>query len=291
MKWKPVELEDKEVIDSYLRVQRHTSSEMVFSSLYIWRKAFDIRWAVVRDCLVLWFKDGENPASLRFPVGAGDRFGAAREACDYMVSIGEKPHFYGVTKDVADEISRTTDEYELERMHLYSDYVYETDSLIRLAGKKYHSKKNHLNQFKKTYSYQYLPIRPGDETELLKAYDGWAELNDKYLRCEYEAIGEVVANLDVLGMHGAKLLVDGRVVAFSLGDRLNGDTAVIHTEKADASVRGAYTAINQMFAERQWHTFRYINREDDCGIEGLRKAKQSYHPVMMIDKYKVVRRG
>lgn len=289
--FKPIELEDRDIINKYLEIEQNMGCEMSFSSLYIWRKAYDMRYAIIDDCLVLWSKDGNNPAGLRFPVGNGDKMSAAKKACDYMEAIGEKPQFYGVTKDVVDFIQKNSNEYIVEDMSVYSDYVYETEKMINLSGKKLHSKKNHLNRFKKTYAYEYLNITPEDKQDILKAYDVWSDITDKYLEAEREAIGDITEHIDYLGIKGAMLKVDGEIVAFTFGDRLTDDMAVIHIEKANTKYDGAYAAINQMFAENQWSEFKYLNREDDCGIEGLRKAKKSYQPVFMVEKYKVIRRG
>lgn len=290
IEFKPIELEDKNIIDKYLCTEQNMGCEMAFGSLYIWRKAYNMRYAVLEDCLVLWSKDGENPAGLRFPVGRGDRLKAAQIACDYMEEIGERPQFYGVTRDVADFISENTDNYEISDMSKYSDYVYESKSLINLSGKKLHAKKNHLNKFKKTYNYEYLPIKQKDCDAVISAYDRWASLDDKYLEAEYSSISDVIKNIDFLGVKGAMIKVDGEIAAFTLGERLNDNTAVIHVEKADVSYDGAYAAINQMFVENEWSKYKYINREDDCGLEGLKKAKLSYRPAFMVEKYKVIRR-
>ena len=289
--FKPIQLEDKDVIEKYLLKEQNMGCEMCFSSLYIWRKAFDMRYAIIDDCLVLWSKDGQNPAGLRFPVGNGNRLEAAKKACDYMISVGEKPQFYGVTSDVIKFIKANSDQYEFGDMSKYSDYVYETEKMISLSGKKLHSKKNHLNRFKRAYKYEYALITAKDKDDILKAYEGWADLgDDKYLLAEREAIGEITQNIDVLGIKGAMLKVDGEIVAFTFGDKLTNDMAVIHIEKANTAYDGAYAAINQMFAENEWSSFKYLNREDDCGLEGLEKAKKSYQPVFMVEKYKVTRR-
>lgn len=290
MQFKPIELEDKDIINSYLKTEQNRGCEMAFGSLYIWRKAYDMRYAVTDGCLVLWSKDGDNAAGLRFPVGDGDKFAAAKKACDYMEQIGEKPQFYGVTEDVVEYIRENTDEYDISDMSAYADYVYESESLISLSGKKLHSKKNHLNKFKKTYNYEYLSIRPFDRDSVMKAYDSWAELSDKYLKAEHDSISDVIENLDLLDIKGAMLKVDGKIAAFSLGERLCDDMAVIHVEKADTSYDGSYAAINQMFAQNEWSGYKYINREDDCGLSGLRKAKLSYRPAFMVEKFKVIRR-
>lgn len=290
IEFKPVELCDRDIIQGYLDTEQNMGCEMAFSSIYIWRKAYDMRYAVAEDCLVLWSKDGENPAGLRFPVGNGDKLKAAKIACDYMEQTGEKPQFYGVTKDVVDFIYENTDEYEVSDMSIYSDYVYESEKLINLSGKKLHAKKNHLNKFKKTYKYKYENIKPSDRDDIIGAYDRWATLDNKYLKAEYDSIGDVIENMEYLGTKGAMLKVDGQIAAFTLGDRLTDNMAVIHVEKADVSYDGSYAAINQMFAENEWSKYKYINREDDCGLEGLKKAKLSYHPAFMVEKFKVIRK-
>ena len=290
IEFKPIVLCDRDIIEKYLAAEQNMGCEMSFTSMYIWRKAYDMRYAVVEDCLVLWSKDGSNPAGLRFPVGNGDRLKAAQIVCDYMISVGEKPQFYGVTRDVVDFVLQNSDEYEVSDMSKYSDYVYESEKLITLSGKKLHSKKNHLNRFKKTYNYEYLKIKPSDKDEIMKAYDRWAELDDKYLEAERDSISGVISNLDSLSTKGAMLRVDGEIVAFTLGDRLTDNMAVIHVEKADTSYNGSYAAINQMFVEYEWKEYKYINREDDCGLEGLRKAKLSYQPAFMVEKFKLKRK-
>lgn len=286
----PVGLEDRDVINSYLSAQYNMGCEMAFGSLYIWRKAYNMQYAVIEDCLVIMSKDGNNPAGLRFPVGNGDRLRAAEIACDYMESLGEPPQFYGVTKPEVDFILKNTDSFDVTPMSVYSDYVYETESLITLSGKKLHSKKNRFNKFLKTYKYSYCPITEADKDDVLNAYGSFGEITDKYLEAEYNSIGDVIENLSALDMTGAMIKVDGNIVAFSLGERLNADTAVIHVEKADTSYDGAYAAINQMFAQNAWSNYKYINREDDCGIEGLKKAKLSYRPAFMVEKFKVKRK-
>ena len=290
IEFKPVELCDRDIIQGYLDTEQNMGCEMAFSSIYIWRKAYDMRYAVAEDCLVLWSKDGTNPAGLRFPVGNGDKLKAAKIACDYMEQIGEKPQFYGVTRNVVDFIYENTDEYEVSDMSIYSDYVYESEKLINLSGKKLHAKKNHLNKFKKTYKYKYENIKPSDRDDIISAYDRWATLDNKYLKAEYDSIGDVIENMEYLGTKGAMLKVDGQIAAFTLGDRLTDNMAVIHVEKADVSYDGSYAAINQMFAENEWSKYKYINREDDCGLEGLKKAKLSYHPAFMVEKFKVIRK-
>jgi hypothetical protein len=125
--------------------------------------------------------------------------------------------------------------------------------------------------------------------EVLQLQEDWCEFKEcadnQDLFLEDQAIYEALKNYRLLKFKGGVVLIDGKVEAFSFGEILNPETAVIHVEKANPEIPGLYTAINQMFASDSWSDVKYINREQDLGLEGLRKAKESYYPVHMIEKY------
>lgn len=296
MEFTSLELAHKEKIDSYLSARRIESSELTFLSLYIWRKALNIRFAEVDGCLVLALRDNGFPPSLRFPLGRGDKKRALYAACRAFTDNGFQPRFYGLTRDMKEELLQLCPgKFEITPMTDFFDYVYSTQRLITLSGKDLHSKKNHVNSFKKTYDYKYLPLSQADAEEIKNVYAVWLSQRkrkpDYYLASEWQSIMDIMDNYDALGCKGAKLYADGRLCAFTIGEPLNDNTAVIHIEKADKSVRGAYAAINQMFAENEWSNYEYINREDDIGLPGLRKAKQSYRPAFMVEKYSAILKG
>ena len=162
------------------------------------------------------------------------------------------------------------------------DYIYETEKLISLSGKKYHSKRNFVNRFEANYSYEYMPLTGENVLECLPALEEWfARHHEKMLFYfdEQEAILELLHNFDALGLKGAAIKIDGKIRAMTIGEFLPPDTAHIIIEKADIDYPGLYAVINQKFLEREWAGTRLVNREEDMGVEGLRKAKQSYHPV------------
>jgi hypothetical protein len=109
------------------------------------------------------------------------------------------------------------------------------------------------------------------------------------LLSEDYAVRRALTNFNELDYMGGAIMVNGRMEAFSLGELLNPDTAVIHIEKANPDIPGLYTAINQLFAENGWPDTEFINREQDLGIDGLRKAKESYYPHHMVNKYTIAR--
>jgi hypothetical protein len=172
------------------------------------------------------------------------------------------------------------------------DTIFRSNDLIHLSGRKYHRKKNHLNNFLKNIQFEYRNL----DMELVECFldmqDHWCRLKEcaekpELLQEDY-AIYQALIHFEELGFTGGAIQIDSRVEAFSLGERLNPNTAVIHVEKANPDITGLYGAINQVFCSRAWSGIEYINREQDMGIEGLRKAKKSYYPHHMINKYTVI---
>ena len=176
------------------------------------------------------------------------------------------------------------------------DYVYETENLNTLAGNKYHKKKNHLNQFRKRYTDQIEvePINTSNATTALEAARNWCIANgckeSMDLCQEFQGIKEILSNWHLFeerGLVGMMIRIDKQPIAISLGEKLSDDTFLVHIEKADASFQGAYTAINQSMAEHVASKYPFINREQDMGIEGIRKAKLSYYPHHLVEKYDI----
>ena len=170
------------------------------------------------------------------------------------------------------------------------DYLYALPDLVNLPGNRFHKKKNLLNQFKKKYDFEYLPL---DDTLVENALDmqnNWCTWRDceaeEALDAENKAISRVLqAWGSFVNLEGGALLVDGDMAAYTIGERLAADTMLIHFEKGSPGYKGIYQAINQMFtADIEWDC-QWVNREQDLGSEGLRKAKLSYNPVDFIKKY------
>ncbi len=286
MKLKSVTDDDIQLIKSYLKYRRCESSEINFLTFYIWRKAFDIKFAEVDGCLVVRFKDDDSPENFRYPIGKGDCYGALEKIEEYTDG---KPVFYGISEAQAEVLKARG--YKTSVMKGYSDYVYNIEDLINLSGKKYHSKKNHLNSFKKTYDYKYEAMTAQNALDCIKAYDGWYtnDADDAMLTYEKEAIEDILTNFKHLEFYGGVLYANGEICAFTVSEQLTTDMAVIHIEKANTAFNGAYAAINQMHLENTWSHLTFVNREEDLGLEGLKKAKKSYRPCRMIDKYKAVK--
>ena len=181
--------------------------------------------------------------------------------------------------------------FVVEPVRDHFDYVYRTNDLIGLAGGKYHAQRNHINSLARSYRYRYEPLREEYLSACLYLCARWCQIKkcdeDMSLLGEWEAIGAVLADYQALGLQGGVILIDDRVQAFSCGELLNKDTAVIHLEKADPELRGLYAVINQQFASEAWAGVAFINREQDLGEPGLRKAKLSYHPHRLVEKFRI----
>lgn len=262
----------------------------------MWRAAYQIVWA--EEDGVLYTKaewDGQEFALQ--PFGPREKMEAAAERWLAYFADRKLPFsMYGVEKEMAELlVSYGGAQFAVEEDRDNFDYVYLREELETLAGRKLHSKKNHLNSFRKNYpDAEYLPVTEEIVLQCKLNINGWYKkhggFDDPILTSERQAIIEVLNNFDDLQLAGGAILLDKRVVAFTFGERLNADTAVIHVEKADPEIRGAYPAINQGFVAHAWQDMTYINREEDMGVEGLRKAKLSYKPVKLVEKFNVTLR-
>ena len=285
--------EDKPLLDRYCRSNYYENSHLNFTNLFMWREPYHIRLCEENDVLYMTSEWQGQLLALQ-PLGAEEKMQEAiGRLADYFREQGKPLVFSGVEKFFAKELEFYPEaKFEVKADRDNFDYVYLAEKLISLSGRKLHSKKNHLNAFRKQYPQaEYLPITEEIVTLCKLELNKWykqrlqEEPDDPFIAYERAAIIEVLNNFRDFELKGGAIRIDQRIVAFTFGEQLNADTAVIHVEKADPEVRGAYPAINQGFVEHEWSHMSYINREEDMGIEGLRKAKESYKPVKMIEKF------
>lgn len=285
--------EDKPLLDGFYRSGYYENSHFNFTNLYMWRKPYRIKLAVEDEVLYMTSEWDGRLMALQ-PIGAAEKMPeAVTKFIAYFKEAGRPLYFSGIEHSFAEVLRSYGDaEFDIQPDRDNFDYLYSSESLIKLAGRKYHSKKNHLNAFRKMYPQaEYLPITEEIITLCKLELNGWYKQrlqddpDDPFIGYEREAIIEVLNNFQDFEIKGGAIRLDGRIVAFTFGEQLNADTAVIHVEKADPEVRGAYPAINQGFVEHEWSHMTYINREEDMGLEGLRKAKESYKPVKLVEKF------
>ena len=250
-----------------------------------------MKWAIVQNALVFKSED-ENHVSFAYPAGAPeDVKNALEEMMEYSKEKGRPFLMYNVTPEYFEQLNEWYPErFQIEYDRDSADYVYESEKLATLSGKKLHGKRNHINKFKSLYDgrWSYESMTGENLEDCFQMALKWRKENE----CEDddEKRGEMCVALNSLRLFeelhltGGVLRIDGEVVAFTIGEPICEDTYVVHIEKAYADVQGAYTMINQQFVEHECMNYKYVNREDDTGAEGLRKAKLSYRPAFMVEK-------
>ena len=289
LKFQKPKLEDREWVMHYLALQSSRSCELTFANLYLWRRQYPAGIAVVNDMLVV--KTEGEIQSFSFPIGER---GKVKDTIDILMQYSKEQGFpfqmHLVTAEQFELLEKVyPGKFSVSYERDMADYIYETEKLAKLSGRKYHGKKNHINKFKRLYpdwSYEAL-----DEHNIEQCFQmalEWRSQNGCNDHEEKNAEMCVTLNslrlFHELHLTGGVLRAGGRVVAFSIGEPASEDTFVVHIEKAFADVEGAYPMINQQFVLHEAMNYRYINREDDAGEEGLRQAKLSYHPAILLEK-------
>lgn len=288
--FKEIELEDKKLFDESIGKRIHDNSEFNFTNFYIWRHHYKLRYKFYKDhlCIIGQYR---NTSPIIFPPLGTQESGfddALMMLIEYFQHKGYPISIKSITepiKGIMEETFPQRFKYKPDR-DMY-DYVYLSDDLINLSGRKYQKKRNHINKFLSNYNYEYEPVTQDNIEECLISELKWAASkgNDQGIYEERVAIVEALRNMEKLCIKGGALRINGTIEAFSLGEKLNPHMAVIHIEKASTEYDGCYTMINQQFAENCWSEFTFINRQEDMGIHGLRIAKKSYCPVKMVTKY------
>ena len=288
--FKDIALEDKPLFDEIFARFPPVISEFTFTNLFIWRYAYQMKVSRLQNFLCLLSDKEKDP--FFFPViGEGDVIECYRMLLRYLEKRGGLPRIRRVPETAATQINWKAEGMVAEPDRSQSDYVYLTRDLILLQGRKFHRKRNHIKQFKGKYSFQYIPLSSEWIPECLRMEREWCNLRNcevvPGLVNESVAIKEIFTHFDDLKIKGGAILIDDKLEAFTFGEPLNPETVVIHIEKANSDYEGLYSVVNQAFLENHWPAFRYVNREQDLGEEGLRKAKESYFPHHMVNKYRI----
>jgi hypothetical protein len=288
--FKDFSLEEKPILEEAFLKFPPVISEFTFTNLFIWRQAYQLRISHLKDFICLLADKGDQCFFFP-PIGEGDRAECFRILLQYLKKRGISPKIARVPESMVTQIDWKENGMRVELDRNQSDYIYLAEDLIKLEGRKYHRKRNHIKQFKEKYSYQYLSLTPEWISECLRLETEWCDLRHcevvPGLANESVAIKEALTHFDQLNMKGGVILIDGKLEAFTLGEPLNPETVVIHIEKANPAFEGLYPMVNQAFLEQAWSGYAFVNREQDLGEEGLRKAKESYFPHHMIHKHTI----
>ena len=293
--FRPVTLADKPWMDRIIRLEDARSSDWCFTSIFVWNDTFHQEVANCWDRLLvkLMYHDGEP--FYAFPIGQGDLepviWTLHQDAARYDVSLKIR----GITTKTMGELeSAFPGRFEYSPDNFAFDYVYEAEQLATLSGRKLSAKRNHINRFMENHpDWVFEPITPETLPQCIAMTRVWETRHQKdaNFSAELTALQQAFDHYEALGLEGGLLRVGGEVIAFAIGEPLNSDTYIIHFEKAFSDIQGAYPMINREFARliRKTHPhLQYINREDDLGIESLKRAKKSYYPAFMVEKYAAI---
>lgn len=251
-----------------------------------WSSFFNEKIAKIEDCLVMNIDANEL---FGFPQGSN-----YKKALAAVISSYENPSFFLLTDNECEILEEMfPGKYNYYPSENHFDYVYRTEELATLKGRKYHSKRNHISYFEKNFDWKYEELSSDSLAECIKMNEEWFRENeekDPYgIDIEHKVLNFALENYESLNFRGGLIRVDGSIVAFTFGEKLNDNTFNTHFEKAYSTIRGAYPMINMLFARETISDFEFVNREDDAGSEGLRKAKLSYHPEFIVRKYTAVK--
>ncbi|MDR2414153.1 MAG: phosphatidylglycerol lysyltransferase domain-containing protein [Odoribacteraceae bacterium] len=287
--FKKIELEDREILSPLLTAMGNRDCNLSFVNLYSWQFLTRGCFAVVNGTPVIRFVLEQERIFYHVPAGSEHRSEIVKQLIATDRERGDVTRLFGVFPGLLswlDEDFPGKFHYRINRDSF--DYIYSRQELVELKGKDFQAKRNHVNKFRRTYAYDYAPLTPDLVPQCLALEEEWYRQRvgaiPKSLLNERKALTLALQHMEELKLLGGVLRVGGKVVAFSYGTPVSGDTFDVHIEKADSSISGAYNTINQELAGHVPEEYLYINREEDLGLPGLRKAKLSYRPRFLLEK-------
>ena len=276
--------EHKELFDRVLKDDHPQISEFTFTNLFSWRNSYTFEVSLFEQALLV---RSLQDASIRYfpPIGASDPAAVIRQVLTRSPGV-----FVRVPEVMAAFFINDTDFHVTEDPDNF-DYVYLREDLVSLPGRKYDGKRNLIKNCMVGQAVVYEQITSAQSTTILSFEQSWCEIKDcdhvLGLAHERAALQEIVAHFAKLPLRAACLSIAGQVKALIIAEALNPQTVVIHILKADPAITGSYQVMLHEFLKRDASDFVYVNMEQDLGIAGLRKAKQSYHPCSMVKKYTI----
>lgn len=298
LNFKPVEAEDLEELNPFFCKRPNKTCDSVFLDSFIWREYYNVRYAVSDNKAILCLMDLDGKTGSAMPIcSEEDLEYYFWKLVEYFNTELKAPLYINLADEEAVEqlgLKNMPDKFKITEQVDLKDYLYDGNAMRTLSGKKLHKKKNHLNAFKREYEgrYEYRRLCCSDRGDVWKFLDRWREEKgeevEEHLDYEVRGIHEILKNCSLLNVRMSGVYIDGHLEAFTIGSyNPLEQMAVIHIEKANPEIRGLYQFINQQFLIEEFPEAVLINREDDLGLEGLRKAKLSYNPIDYARKYQV----
>ena len=298
LNFKPVEAEDMSRLHPFYGLRPNRTCDSVFLDSFLWKDYYKVKCAVSEDRAALWLMEKDGILSSAMPLcKEEDLPHFFYQMVDYFDNVLHKPFYISLADAEAVEyLDLDPEKFEVTELDDLKDYLYDGNAMRTLAGKKLHKKKNRFNGFLKTYEgrYEYRRICCSDRQEVWQFMEKWrqqkVESYENEISLDYEVAGihDILKNCSAFNVPMAGVYIDGELKAFTVGSLNERENmAVIHIEKADPEINGLYQFINQQFLVHEFPNVALVNREDDVGMPGLRKAKMSYYPVDFARKYSV----
>lgn len=289
LQFQPVGIQHRDILLPYLR-KNSLTCDRTFTNLFCWQNHYRTQWAEVNGWLVVRAHiNGERKAAY-IAISQNDTpdYSEIIPLLEADAMQNNQPlSLMGLNDDECALLQQQfPNAFVFDRNRDFADYIYRTEDLSTLKGRKYAQKRNHVNKFKSLYSFHYEPITQNNIADCLQLEESWFTQHDhdESARAEYDTIRRAFQHFDELKLIGGNLYIDQHIVAFTYGSAVNDHVFCTHVEKGDIHYNGIYQIINQLFAQHLPKEYIYINREEDLGIPGLRKSKLSYEPEFLAYK-------
>lgn len=289
--FRPLSLSDKQSLNNRTLREPSRSVDYSFGAIFLWSGKYHHQ---VADCagypvLMCSIRDDKY---FSYPIGCDDLQSVVSEILAYAAANNFPPILIGLEDNQVEALEQQfPGRFSFTPERDFFDYIYSIEKLITLSGKRLHAKRNHCNRFESEHDWQFLPLAPEHFPACLALLDRWSESErdgKATLGGERIAIELAFAHYDALELLGGALFAEGELVGFAIGERISPDTFDIHFEKARADINGAYSMINREFAKliaKEFPDVHYVNREEDMGLENLRRSKLSYYPEILLQKF------
>lgn len=265
------------------------TSDYSFLNLWGWAEEHNLSWAWDDD--LVWIRQNATSPCYWAPIGPWQDIDWRKM---FSKSFPEGARFIRMPEQLVKNLKTSMgDAIDIKDARGHWDYLYDLNDLVALSGNRFHKKKNLVNQFKKKYDFTLVPLGPDFAREALALQEDWCLWRDcesiEALAAENRVIKKVFANWHAFeNLMGAGIIVDKRLVAYTVAEPLGEKEVLIHFEKGNTDYKGVYQAINQTFLESIQERFAVVNREQDLDDPGLRKAKESYQPSGFQKKFEVI---
>lgn len=278
---------DSALFDHYVKGSDCRNCDMSLANIFCWQDSYHSTITEWHNWLIIRFTTSDNHTAYMQPIGCGDMGEVIEALIADAATEGEPLRLYGLDSVWVDRLQNLyPNQFALHASESNADYIYLAQDLATLPGRKYQPKRNFINRFTSRYNYDFESITEDNLEDCLYLNRLWCDQKGvKSSDPEQRALSRAFDNFLSLNLRGWILYADNTPAAFAIGSEINHDTFCIHIEKSNINFEGASAMINNLVAVEIAKEYKYINREDDLGLEGLRRAKQSYYPAIMLAKY------